>query len=133
MKTMNRAQATAVVFEFVVNFAIRRAQGAIEDEIRNLPYNQLGWYEMSRVYEKVRDSLHDESSFYCFGMRDIDHDRFVAARWALGEDYVNQKISEVLRTFTAGTIESLGEKALAERKAEAKRENVDDWQAVAYP
>lgn len=132
MKTMNRAQAVAVVFEFVVNFAIQRAKSTIEDEIRSLPYNQLGWYEMSRVYEKVRDSLRDETSFYCFGISDIDHDRFVAARWALGEHYVNQRIAEILRTFTARTIESLGAFALEERKKEAKKENVDDWVPADY-
>ena len=115
---MNRAQAVAAVFEYVVNFAIRKARTAIEDEISGLPNEKLGYYEMSRTYDKVRDELHELKSFYCWGTHGIDHDRFVAARWALGEDYVNERIAEVLGTLTSETIQMLGQQKLNERKEE---------------
>ena len=130
LKTLNRVQAVAVVFEFAVNFAIQKARAVAEDALNDQPNDKLDYWELSKLYRKVRESLHEMSTFYCYSMHDIDYDRFVAARWALGEDYVNARIAEILKTFTEQTIESLVVGKLAIKRAEAKRENVDDWIAI---
>ena len=125
MRTMNRAAAVAIVARFAFNFAISHARTAVEDAIDSVPYDRLGWYEMSQVYRKVLTELQERETFYLWSVSGVDHDEFIAAKWALGEDVVMGAVRAQFKCMSADSLEMLGQAKLERKQAEAKRENID--------
>ena len=122
---MTRSAALAIVARFAFNFAIQKAKSAVEDSIDALPYNKLGWWEMQETYRNVRKEVQEMDTFYLWSVSGIDHDEFVAAKWAVGEDVVQGAIRSQMQCMTAETLELLGQAKLERKQAEAKRENID--------
>ena len=136
IRRLKVSEAKQAVLEYAFNFVVNRAKVEIADAIDAKRYNEIGWFAMLETYDAVRTRLKDqahESGFYHWSQSGVDFDRFNAAKYMLGEAFVNETISSMLRSVSTETLESLGAAKLAEKKKEAVKENVDDWQAVAYP
>jgi hypothetical protein len=124
---MTRSAALAIVVRFAFNFAISKARSAVEDAIDAVPYDKLGWWEMQEVWRNQAKELAEMDSFYLWSVSGIDHDEFTVAKWMLGETVVHDAIRANMRAFTPDTLEALGQSKLERKKAEGKKENVDDW------
>lgn len=136
IRRLKVSEAKAVVLQYAFNFVVNRAKVEIADAIDGKRYNELGWYAMLETYDAVIVRLKEqanEGGFYHWSQAGVDFDKFNAAKYMLGEAFVNETISSLLRSVSTETVESLGQAKLNEKKQEGQRENVDEWQAVAYP
>lgn len=123
---MTRTRAIELLMAFALNYFLEILREAIERVIgKAKDVEDLSWLRYSDIIIKIRAEMERKIDSHPYSQAGNDteaNDEYLAARWMLGREFVEARISDLIRAVNNCTIELLMYRAIDERRAELQKE-----------